>query len=356
MSRWMINASGHQFSAASIDELKKLAKEGKFAPGDILQPPGAAEWIYAVELPELKASLREDYDMPSVSTGLSPIVRWGLAGMLAIAAGGAWVYAYSLSQDMPDPSDLQLIGGKHGLTYTEVLVTADPAGVFDHEGGGTPKGSFPKNSKADLLGKRGDWYHLRQGTTEGYVKLGDVIPAYFFADGPTQLQYKPLYYPDQYVTVANSSWSLVPDHGNKDVTNFVFELGNNSMFAMTDVKLKATIKDKDGKELEVKEVPIEGTIKPNSSTMVGTLAPDPKDKTSVQRILTESMFNDMIAVDPKTATDPAAAAAAAKASQALVDRWVEGVDIKLDSVGFDGATITVAEVRAVPPDEMPPKK
>lgn len=339
MSRWMINASGHQYSAATIDELKKLAKEGKFSPGDILQPPGAAEWIYAMELPELKSVLREDYEVPAASSGMSPILRWGLAGVLAIAAAGAWVYAYSLSQDMPDPQDLELIGGKSGLKYTEVLVTADPAAVYEKEGGGAQTGTLPKNSKADLLGKRGDWYHLKAAGTEGYVRITDVIPAYFFADGPTQDQYKPLYYPDQFVTVVNSSWSLVPDHGNKNITNFVFMLGNNSTFGMTDVKLKATIKDKDGKELEVKEVPVEGIIKPNSSTMVGTLAPDPKDKTAVQRVLTEAMFNDMLAADPK-----------------VVDRWVEGVDIKLDSEGFDGATITVAEVRAVPPDEMPPGK
>ncbi|MSP55171.1 MAG: hypothetical protein EXR69_06140 [Myxococcales bacterium] len=336
MSRWMINASGHQFSAATIDELKKLAKDGKFSGGDILQPPGAAEWIYALELPELKTVLREEYAEPDAASGMGTVTRWALAGVLAMAAAGAWVYAYGLSQDMPDPDDLELIGGKSGLKYTEVLVTGDPAGVFASEGGGAQAGTLPKNSRADLLGKRGDWYRVRAGATEGYVRITDVIPAYFFADGPTQDKYKPLYYPDQFVTVVNSSWSLVPGNGNKNVTNFIFMLGNSSTFGMTDVRLKATIKDKDGKELEVKEVPVEGLIKPNSSTMIGTLAPDPKDRASVQRVLTEAMFTEMMAVDPK-----------------VVDRWVEGVDIKLDSVGFDGATITVAEVRAVPPEEMP---
>lgn len=339
MSRWMINASGHQFSAATIDELKKLAKEGKFSAGDILQPPGAAEWIYAVELPELKTVLREDADVAPASTELSPVVRWGLAGVLAIAAVGCWVYAYGLSQDMPQPEDLELIGGKSGLSYTEVLVTADPAPLYASEGGGSQVGTLPKNSKADLLGKRGDWYHLKGNGAEGYARITDVIPAYFFADGPTQLQYKPLYYPDQFVTVVNSSWSLVPENGNKNITNFIFMIGNNSTFGMTDVKLKATIKDKDGKQLEEKEVAVEGVLKPNSSTMIGTLKAEPRDKGAVDRILTEQLFTEMMATDPK-----------------VVDRWVEGVDIRLESEGFDGAQISVAEVRAIPPDAMPPAK
>lgn len=339
MSRWMINASGHQFSAATIDELKKLAKEGKFVGGDILQPPGAAEWIYAVELPELTSVLREDFAEPTASTELSPVIRWGLAGVLAIAAVGCWIYAYGLSQDMPQPEDLELIGGKSGLQYTEVLVTADPAPVYSSEAASSQVGTLPKNSKADLLGKRGDWYHLKGNGIEGYTRITDVIPAYFFADGPTQLQYKPLYYPDQFVTVVNSSWSIVPENGNKNITNFIFMVGNSSTFAMTDVKLRATIKDKDGKELEEKEVAVEGVLKPNSSTMIGTLKADPRDKTAVDRILTEQLFTEMMGTNPK-----------------LVDSWIEGVDIRLDSEGFDGAQISVAEVRAIPPDEMPPTK
>ena len=339
MSRWMINAGGHQFSAATIDELKKLAKEGKFSAGDILQPPGAAEWIYALELAELKSVLKEEYAEPDANTEMSPVLRWGLAGVLAIAAAGCWVYAYGLSQDMPDPEDLELIGGKSGLQYTEVLVTADPAAVFAGEGGGSQVGTLPKNSRADLLGKRGDWYHLKGNGVEGYTRITDVIPAYFFADAGTQLQFKPLYYPDQFLTIVNSSWSLVPENGNKNITNFIFMIGNSSTFSMTDVKLKATIKDKDGKALEEKEVAVEGVIKANSTTMIGTLTADKRDKTSVNRTLTEAMFTELMATDPK-----------------LIDRWVEGVDIRLESEGFDGATITVAEVRAIPPDDMPPGK
>ena len=338
MSRWMVNASGHQYSAASIDELKKLAKEGKFFGGDILQPPGASEWIYALELPELKTVLGQEFDGTAPASEMSPVVRWGLAGVLAIAAAGCWVYAYGLSQDMPNPNDLELIGGESGLQFNEVLVTANPAPLFASEGSSNQVGTLPKNSKANLLGKRGDWYHLSAGGVEGYAHIIDVIPAYFFAGPATQLQYKPFYYPDQFVTIVNSSWSLVPENGNTSVTNFIFMVGNDSQFGMTALKLKASIKDKDGKVLEEKEVVVEGVIKPNSSTMIGSLKADKKDKKAVDRVMTEALFTELMASDPK-----------------LIDRWVEGVDIKLESTGFDGATISVAEVLAVPPDGAAPK-
>ena len=338
MSRWMVNASGHQYSAASIDELKKLAKEGKFFGGDILQPPGASEWIYALELPELKTVLGQEFDASAPAAEMSPVVRWGLAGVLAIAAVGCWVYAYGLSQDMPNPNDLELIGGESGLQFNEVLVTANPALLFDKEGGSSQVGTLPKNSKANLLGKRGDWYHLSAGGVKGYAHIIDVIPAYFFAGPATQLQYKPFYYPDQFVTIVNSAWSLVPENGNTSVTNFIFMVGNDSQFGMTDLKLKASIKDKDGKVLEEKEVVVDGVIKPNSSTMLGTLKADKKDKKAVDRVMTEALFTELMAADPK-----------------LIDRWVEGVDIKLESTDFVGATISVAEVLAVPPDGAAPK-
>ena len=239
--------------------------------------------------------------------------------------------------DMPDPNDLELIGGKSVLQYTELLVTADPAPLFAWVGGNSEVGTLAKNSRANLLGKRGDWYHLSAAGVEGYAHLTDVIPASFFADPAAELKFKPLYYPDQFVTVVNSSWSLVHENGNTSITNFIFMVGNDSQFGMTDLKLKASIKDKDGKVLEEKEFIVEGAIKPRSSTMIGSLKADKKDKTAVDRVMTEALFTEMMATDRK-----------------LVDRWVEGVDIKLESEGFDGATISVAEVRAVPPDAMLP--
>lgn len=347
MSRWMVNVRGQQFSAADMGELKKLAKNGTLGAGDIVQPPGAAEWIYAIEVPELKGTLRADGYAEFDAQGggqakeMNPILKWGLATLLLLVAVASWGYALSIAQDQPKPEDLELIGGSKGLAYTEVLVTADPATLYGADSASAQQvGQLPKNSKADLLAKRGEWYKLRANGVEGYAKIQDVIPAFFFADEPTQQQYKPLYYPDQYVQVENSAWTLTPESGKqlaKDVTSFTFMLGNTSSFPMTDIKLKVIIKDAAGKPLEEKEIGVEGTLDPNSSSFVGMLAADPKvDKTAPPRIMFDKQFQTELAADPKVA-----------------DRWTDGVEVKLDTPGFTGAEVRLVEVRAVPPTQMP---
>lgn len=340
MSRWLVNVRGQQFSAANMDELKKLAKAGNLSPGDIVQPPGAAEWMYALEVPELKTSLRNDQlDLDGSGQPvreMNPVLRWGLAAVLALVAAGAWAYALNVANNVPEPDDLELIGEK-GLAFTEVLVTADPAQVYASDSTSAQAiGQLPKNSKADLLGKRGDWYRLRSNGQEGFVKITDVIPAFFFADERTQQKYKPLYYPDQYTKVINSSWTMTTGtHNKENLTIFNFMVGNDSQFPMTDLKLLVVVKDQAGNPLERMEIPVEGAIKAGETVFVGTLKADPKDKTATDRIMLSSDYEPLVAADPKVA-----------------ERWVDGVERKLGSDAFTGAEITVAEVRAVPPDTM----
>jgi hypothetical protein len=52
--------------------------------------------------------------------------------------------------------------------------------------------------------------------------------------------------------------------------------------------------------------------------------------------MTTSMFEELAKTDPE-----------------LNDRWVDGVEVKLDAEGFTEAQIELLEMRAVPPDEMP---
>jgi hypothetical protein len=340
MSRWLVNARGQQFSAQNMDELRKLAKRGDLAAGDIVQPPGASEWIYALEVPELKGALHTDgageFDVPPPRE-MSPIVKGIAALALAGLAVGAWSYALSLRATIPQAEDLELIGGKKGLSFTEVLVTAENAQLqAEPNANAAAVAPLVKNSKADLLAKRGSWYKLRVDGKEGYASVESVIPAYFFADDKTKLDYDPLYNPDKYVYVRNSSWQLLPEGGNKNVTVFTFLLGNDSKFVMTDLKLVATIKDKNKAVLETKEIPVEGSVPAELGTMVGILKADKHDKTSVDRVMTTSMFEELAKTDPE-----------------LNDRWVDGVEVKLDAEGFTEAQIELLEMRAVPPDEMP---
>ena len=53
MARWLVTQGDHQFSAADLNELKQLAQAGTVGPGDMVQPPGTSDWLYATELPEL---------------------------------------------------------------------------------------------------------------------------------------------------------------------------------------------------------------------------------------------------------------------------------------------------------------
>ena len=340
MSRWMINARGQQFSATNMEELKKLAKQGELTAGDIVQPPGANEWIYALEVPELKSSLRADLEFDAdhpPAKEMNPILKWGLALVLVVIAAGAWSYALSLRATLPEPGSLQLVGKKGVLSYSEVLVTAENGQLTaEASDGSAVVGPLPKNAKADLLAKRGKWYKLRYEGKEGYAPVDAVIPAYFFGDDKTKFTYDPLYNPDKYVYVRNSSWQLLPEGGNKDVTVFTFLMQNDAKFPMADLKLLATIKDKNDAVIETKEIAVEGTIPAEFATMVGVLKADKKDKTSVDRIMTSSSFEELSKNDEK-----------------LIERWMDGVEVRLTAEGFTEAAIELLEVRAVPPEEMP---
>lgn len=342
MSRWMVNVRGQQFSASNMEELRKLAKKGMLSGGDIVQPPGATEWLYAMEVPELKGSIGSDNsydDLPAAAAGLSPTVKAVAAVAMAGVAVAAWSYAISLSNNLPKPEDLELIGGSKGMTYTEVLVTAEDASLHQEASDSSSAVSaLEKNSKAELLAKRGDYYKLRSDGKEGYARVDDVIPAYFFADDETKLDYDPLYNPDRYVYVQNSSWMLLPDAAKKNTTVFQFMVQNDSKFPMTDFKMLATIKNDQGVELEKKEIAVAGTIPAAHSVMVGSLAPA-RGEPPETRVMFSSAYEELLVTDPTAA-----------------ERWTDGVEVKLEASTWDGATITLLEVRAIPPDEMPAKK
>ena len=62
MSRWLVTQGDHQFSAADLTELKQLAQSGSVGPGDMVQPPGTSDWLYASEIPELDALFGDSKD------------------------------------------------------------------------------------------------------------------------------------------------------------------------------------------------------------------------------------------------------------------------------------------------------
>ena len=128
MARWLVTQGDHQFSANDLTELKELAKTGQVGAGDMVQPPGAADWLYASEVPELAELFPSggevddddlDWDMPK-KRNRTPLVVV-LLGIVAFGGYGMWDYG----QKLPDHNDLELIGGTSGMTLTEMIASSD---------------------------------------------------------------------------------------------------------------------------------------------------------------------------------------------------------------------------------------
>lgn len=332
MSRWLVTDGDHQFSVADLNELKQLAAGGKVGPGAMVQPPGATDWLYANEVPELQSlfpgettnSLHDDFDIqPRPNRGL-------LYGVLFIVAlTGAYGMFY-FGTRLPTTDDLQVIGGSKGMQLTEMHVTRASSIRGKPDAAASAVGSVDKDSRVQLVAKRGTWYNIKSTTgVDGWLPVDSVIPAYYFADAATRESYDPLYNPDRYVFVKNSSWMQLPDQRANNITIFQFMLQNKSKFPMSHIKLLATIKDKNDGVLETKEIEIEGRIPPYDGVMVGTLAPPDGQPDGVARLMTTKMYDRLRKKTPK-----------------LAMRWSDGVEVQMDSDGFVEANIDLLEVRA----------
>lgn len=326
MARWLVSQGDRQFSASDLDELKQLALEGKVTQTDMIQPPGASDWLYATELPQLKGLLQggntddlyEEDDTPK--RNILPMA----IGLMAVIGVGLY-FAYDSYTQLPEASDLELLGSG-GMAMSEVLITAN-APLMDQPDG-SQLATVEKDTQASILGKREGWYHIRSNTgQEGYLKAENAIPAYMFADETTQQDHDPLYNPNTYVSVKNASWMQL-DSRNKNFTLFQFMVYNQSKFPMTDLILVATIKDKSDNELESVEIAVEGLIPPHEATMIGTIEQEDGSK----RLMTTVTYQEMSQTDT-----------------GLPKLWTDGVGVELQAPGFSEANITVLEVRAVPP-------
>jgi len=337
MSRWLVTQGDHQFSANDLNELKDLAREGRVGAGDMVQPPGASDWLYAGEVPELAALFPDsnaddedlDWDVPK-SKNKAPLVVI-LLGIMAFGGYGMWDYG----QKLPDHQDLGIIGGKTGMTLTEMIASSDVTIRATPQEQGQGVGAVAKDSIVKLLGKRGDWYQIQnEAGAQGYVQTNTVVPAYYFADAETRQSHDPIYNPDRYVFVKNSSWMQLPDQREENITIFQFLLQNKSKFEMTAIKLLATIKDKNDRVIETKENAIECAIPAFDGAMVGTLKPAPDDSDGVPRLMTTTHFDGLL-----------------KADSTLMSRWSDGVEVAMDSEGFVEANIDLLQVRAIPTKE-----
>jgi hypothetical protein len=342
MAQWLVNQKDNQFGVDSLNALKQLAADGRLGGGDMVQPPGATDWLYASEIPELKGLIREpeDYSGGGMSDTMKTLAALGVAGglLLAIVVGTS-LAALAYSQM---PSGNESVLGEGGLSYSEMLVTANGAPLHgEPTDGSAALASLDKDSSLELLAKRGDFYKARtKDGKEGWIKTDQVIPMYQLGDRSVQADYDPLYNPDRYVEVGNAAWMLAEGSATKTV--FRFQMTNKSKYDMTDLKLLATVKDGKGAEIERVEFPVVGIIPAASnagdgSTMVGTLMPEDK-KHGEPELLTEATFQERAQTDPD-----------------MQLRWVDGVEVEMKTKDFAVATIDLVEIRAVPKGEATPQ-
>ncbi len=332
MARWRVAQGNQQFTAEDLAELQRFARQGKLGPGDLIQPPGASDWLYAMELPELNSHLKQappgldaDYRPRKGGNGI-------IIALLLLGIAGASYGIYNIASKIPEADELELLGER--LKLTEMLVTADPSAqvLSQPTEGASASGTAAKDSKVQLMAKRGPWYRIQTADAQdGWVKVDEVIPAYLFADAETRQDYDPIYNPDRYVSVKNASWMQLPDQRRNNVTVFQFMLTNTSKFTMTDVKLLVTVRDSKGTVLETREIGIEGIVAARQDAMVGTLSPDPSNKEDVPRLFTDATFMEMQKEDPDLAL-----------------RWSAGIEVAMESKDFEKANVDLLEVRAIP--------
>lgn len=342
MSQWLVTQGSNQFAVDGLGELERLARAGDLRAGDLIQPPGATDWIYAVEIPELEdllvqveADFEAEADLMARRQRAATATGIVAAVLLAVAVVGGGVM---LSKVKQLPVGNEVLVGEGGLSFSEMVVTNDGVSLLRQpEANATVIEAVPRNSVLDLLAKRGTFYRARTKTgTEGWVQYDQVLPVYQLGGADVREEYDPLYNPDRYVEVANASWMQLPEQTEDHTTVFQFMMKNTSEYAMTDLVIQATIKDAKGHELEKVEIPIEGVIPARSSTMVGTLKPDPKagnprDEAPPSRLLTQHTFDGMARHDPD-----------------LQLRYSAGVEIQMSTSEFTNAHIDVVELRAVP--------
>jgi hypothetical protein len=304
----MVNARGEQRSAENMDELRRLAREGALEAGDLLQPPGARDWLYVAEVPELAG----DVQAPTVATP----VAWGrggsmLAAVMGVAAIAVWAWAVSVRAGIPAEGSVRLRGGADGLKDEQALVTVDDAQLTGEPGAGAPVATLGRSDVVTLLDKRGLSWQVRAGETTGWIDASKIIPGWYFGDDKVRATYNPLFNPGQYVTVANGGATSGPE-SPAGTANFTFLLSNTSAYEMNGLTLGITLKDPAGSVLETRELAIEGSVPAGANTMVGTLKPSKAAPPTEGAVMTNAAYEKVLLTDTKAS-----------------ERWMDGAQLPI---------------------------
>jgi len=352
MSKWLVTQRDGQSQVDGIGDLIEMARTGRLMGGDMIQPPGAADWVYAAEVPDLAALLDDDDDDDDDDFGglmasrarraaiLATVMVFMLGAVSVVGVGVIFVLVQRL------PRGDEAIVGDGGLSYTQMIVTADGSGLRTQPKlGGDVAVPLPKDTQLELVSKRGTFYRARTASGgEGWIPVDHVIPMYQLGGESVREEYDPLYNPDRYVDVVNARWMQLPPEkpGDEESNITIFELmfSNNAGYDMTGLVVRVTVKDAKGQELEKIEIPIDGTIPTKGKTMVGTQVPEDaeelerKGEEVPKRFVTTHTFDEEAEDDPD-----------------LQLLFTSGLEVAMESEEFTNAEIDVIELAAVPREE-----
>lgn len=353
MSQWLVNQGNNQFPVDGLDDLKRMAKSGDLDKGDMIQPAGAEDWLYAVEVDALKPLLKrsdledDDLEFSRGSGNTGRIVAAAVLGLLLIGSLGANWYFF---QQLPS-GDEKLLGEGGALSYTQVLTTQAGQLTAEPDPSSAAVTSVPKDTPLNLLAKRGGYYKVgTSGGAEGWIPVSGVVAVYQMAgDEKVTRQYDPLYNPDQYLLVQGGAWSMME---GEEISTVTVSLENTSDYDMADVVIAADLTDAKGNSLGALEFQVEGVIPARSSGFIGTLRPTDEALREAKRndeppppgrIMTAYSFDQY--VQETAADDP-------KIEEDLRFRWVDAAEVPVTDE-YDGAeaTLRIAELRAVPKTE-----
>jgi hypothetical protein len=349
MTKWLVTQRDNQFQVEGIGELVDLARSGQLEGGDMIQPPGATDWVYAAEVPDLAELLPDDDDDDDDDFLGARAKRAALftavlgAMLLAVSVVGVGVIVV-LVQALPTGD--QAIVGEGGLSYTQMIVTEDGTGLRTQPREGADIAvSLAKESQLELISKRGEFYRARTSSGgEGWIPVTHVIPMYQLGGSSVREEYDPLYNPDRYVDVVNARWMQLPPEKPGDeasnVTIFELMFSNDATYDMHELVVLVTVKDAKGQVVEKLEIPIDGVVPAKRKTMVGTQVPEDaeelerKGEEVPKRFVTTYTFNEEAEGNPD-----------------LQLLFSSGLEVVMESEEFTNAEIDVVEIAAIPKEE-----
>jgi hypothetical protein len=282
MSRWLVTHGESQFSAKDLAELKSMATDGRIRPADLIQPPGASDWLYAQELPELKALFPNGHGIDDDDASFGPRSLLPrpviIALLIAVVVGGlgAMIHFKSII-DSTDVSDSGLSTGEAMLS-TDVELRADP----------NPNGSvMAKLDKGDIVSFKlkqmnledGNWWLVSAGGKDGWIPASALPPTFLF-DKSTSTLNQGLYYPESYLSVNREMGALPLEdkaHG-RGADEYVrikdLRISNSSEFDLTDVIIVIESLDKKGNVISDAKVEISESIPARSKDLsIGAIFP-----------------------------------------------------------------------------------